>query len=48
MTATRDDGILRLRERGRLFADWMARLGAAPWWRGPTATFSAWRTTATD
>ena len=29
MPATSDDGILRLRERGRLFADWMARNGAA-------------------
>jgi 3-(3-hydroxy-phenyl)propionate hydroxylase len=29
MMATRDDGIVRLRERGRLFADWMARHRAA-------------------
>jgi 3-(3-hydroxy-phenyl)propionate hydroxylase len=28
-TTARDDGILRLRERARLFADWMARHGAA-------------------
>jgi len=29
MTGAASDGALRLRERGRLFADWMTRHGAA-------------------